>query len=117
MKSSAYLQTWKQKELSKPIFNIPKTKAWNYIENIFDNEKKRHADVYVFALLTHLDKKTLNPLDLNQWEFYIISTKDINSRIKDSKQITLKKLIEIGANKSTFEKLHEDIIGLFINPK
>jgi hypothetical protein len=110
VKSSAYLQTWKQKKYSTPIFNIPKTKAWDFIENTYDTERKRQADLYVFALLAHLDKETINPLDTNQWEFYIISTININNQLKDSKQISLKRLIEIGAIKSTFERLHENIL-------
>jgi len=111
VKSSAYLQTWKQKRYSKPIFNIPKTRAWNFIENTYDTERKRQADLYVFALLAHLDKETINPLNTNQWEFYIISTTNLNNELKDSKQISLKRLIKIGAIKSTFEKLHENILN------
>ena len=111
VKSSAYLQTWKQKQYSKPIFNIPKTKAWNFIENTYDTESKRQADLYVFALLAHLDKETINPLNTNQWEFYILSTNNLNNQLKDSKQISLKRLIKIGAIKSTFEKLHENILN------
>ena len=111
VKSSAYLQTWKQKRYSTPIFNIPKTKAWNFIENTYDTERKRQADLYVFALLAHLDKETINPLNTNQWEFYIMSTNNLNNELKDSKQVSLKRLIKIGAIKSTFEKLHENILN------
>ena len=111
VKSSAYLQTWKQKKYSIPIFNVPRTKAWNPIENTYDTERKRQAELYVFALLAHLDKESINPLNTNQWEFYILSTNKLNDQIKDSKQISLKKLIEIGAIKSTFEKLHENILN------
>jgi hypothetical protein len=32
-------------------------------------EIKRHADVYVFALLAHTDKATVDPLSLDQWRF------------------------------------------------
>jgi len=28
---------------------------------------RRHSHVYVFALLAHTDKATVNPLDLDQW--------------------------------------------------
>jgi len=111
VKSSAFLQTWKQKKYSTPIFNIPQTKAWNSIENTYDSSRKRQADVYVFALLAHLDKETINPLDTVQWEFYILSTKELNNISKNSKQISLKKLIEVGANKSNFEKLHDSILN------
>jgi len=73
VKSSAYIQTWKQSKLSTPIFKINKTFSWDYVENKYDNVKKRHADIYVFALLSHQDKKTINPLDTNQWDFFIIN--------------------------------------------
>ncbi len=110
VKSSAYLQTWKQKKISTPIFNIPKTLNWDPINNKYDFEKKRQADIYVFALLSHLDKDTLNPLDTTQWEFYIVRTDILNELLNDSKQITLKKLIEINATKSTFETLYNCIL-------
>lgn len=111
VKSSAFLQTWEQKKYSKPIFNIPKTLNWNSIDNSYGTESKRQADLYVFALLAHLDKETINPLNTNQWEFYILSTNHLNDQMKNSKQISLKRLIEIGAIKSTFEKLHENILN------
>ncbi len=110
VKSSAYLQTWKQKKFSIPIFNVPKTKSWDYINNVYGTEKKRQADVYVFALLNHLEKNSLNPLDTRQWEFYIVNTDILNKVIKDSKQITLKKLIEINSIKCTYERLYESIL-------
>ncbi len=110
VKSSGYIQTWKQKRLSIPIFNISQTKAWDYTNNLFETEKKRHADLYVFALLAHLDKKTINPLDTSQWEFYILNTKTLNKEMKNTKQITLKRLIEIKAIKSTFKQLHDNIL-------
>ncbi len=110
VKSSSYLQTWKQKDYSKPIFRVPKTLAWNYEENIYDKEKKRQADIYVFALLAHKDKDTVNPLDTSQWEFYVISSEVIDTNIGDSKQIALGKIIRLGAIKSNFDELMLNII-------
>ena len=110
VKSSAYLQSWKQKDFSKPTFSIRQTIAWDAIENVYSTEKKRHADVYVFALLAHKDQETLNPLDTKQWEFYVIQTNVIDSRLKDYKQVSLKKLEGLGAVKSTFDQLLENII-------
>jgi hypothetical protein len=112
VKSSAYLQSWKQKDYSKPIFGIPKTIAWDYKENIYDTEKKRQADVYVFALLAHKDKETLNPLDTKQWEFYILDTKVINREMKDAKLISLEKIIGLGAIQCTFDNLMDKIFVL-----
>lgn len=109
VKSSGYVQTWKQKDYSKPIYRIPKTLAWDYKENIYDTEKKRQADIYVFALLAHKDKSTINPLDTSQWEFYVINSKVIDTNVGDLKQITLKNIIKLNAIKSNFDKLLEDI--------
>ena len=36
-------------------------------------EAKRHSDVYVFALLAHLDQRTINPMDVSQWRFYVLT--------------------------------------------
>ncbi len=105
VKSSGYIQTWKQKNYSKPIFNIPATLAWDHVENILDKEKKRQADVYVFALHAHKLQETINPLDTNQWEFYILSSKVLNEKIGDGKTISLERLLRLNAIKSNFEGL------------
>lgn len=112
VKSSAYLQSWKQKEYSKPIFGIRKTKSWDYIENLYREEIKRQADVYVFALLSHKQMETLNPLDTSQWEFYILKTELIDHEMKDRKQISLEKIKELNALKSSFSELKDNILGL-----
>ena len=79
VKSSAYLQSWFQKRPSNPGFGIRKTLAWDPTTNEYDKEKRHHADVYVFCLLAHQeDKATLNPLDLAQWEFYVVATRDLD---------------------------------------
>jgi hypothetical protein len=111
VKSSAYLQSWKQKDYSKPIFNIPKTFAWDYKENIYDKERKRQADVYVFALLAHKDQETINPLNTNQWEFYVISARTIDNNVGESKQITLEKIIKLKAIKCRFDDILESIMN------
>ena len=80
VKSAAYIQSWKQGRLSKISFNVPKTLGWDRETNKFDKEKKRQADVYVFALLFHKDKETVNPLDISQWEFFVLLTKVLDQR-------------------------------------
>jgi hypothetical protein len=115
VKSSAYLQSWKQKVFSKPIFSIRKSLAWDSIENIFEIEKKRQADVYVFALLAHKDKATLNPLYTNQWEFYILNTKILNDNIGENKSVSLSRIIRLKAIKSSFNDLLDNINIAYAN--
>ncbi|MEI3453818.1 MAG: hypothetical protein V8Q91_10525 [Bilophila wadsworthia] len=57
VKTSAYIQSWKQKAFSKISFGIAKTKFWDGLDYV--GEKKRHADVYVFCVLKHKDQETL----------------------------------------------------------
>jgi hypothetical protein len=53
---------------------IRRTRAWDGQTGCYAESLQRQADVCVFALLKHLDKAPLNPLDLDQWEFYVVAT-------------------------------------------
>ena len=79
VKSSAYLQSWHQTAVSAPSFSIRKAKEWSPETNEFGEERLRHSDVYVFCLLAYKgDKRLLDPLDLSQWEFYVVKTTEID---------------------------------------
>lgn len=71
VKSSAYLQSWYQKRLSKVAWSAGPTRAWDPATNEFSSEARWQADVYVFALLDHQVKETVAPLDLDQWSFLV----------------------------------------------
>ncbi len=103
VKSAAYVQSWQQSRLSKISFNVPKTSGWDRETNKFDKEKKRQADVYVFALLSHKDKKTVNPLDISQWEFFVLPTKVLDERERSQHSITLPSLKKLTNSVSFFE--------------
>lgn len=49
-KTSAYLQTWKQKKLSTISFDIAPKRGWDAATNIMADVASRAADVYVFAV-------------------------------------------------------------------
>lgn len=95
VKSSAYLQSWKQHSHSKIVFNIPNTKEYDYDTYTYASESKRQSDVYVFCLLKHQDKETVDPLILDQWEFYILPTKVLNETKGNQKTIGLKPLLAL----------------------
>ena len=96
VKSSAYLQSWFQKRPSSPGFGIRKTLAWDPTTNEYDREKRRHADVYVFWLLAHQeDKATLNPLDLSQWEFYVVATSELDRAFGERGGVSISKVREL----------------------
>ncbi len=78
VKSSAYLQSWSQAKLSSVLFSVKKARAWNRESNRQAVKATRQAHVYVFALLAHENKVTLDPLNLDQWEFYVLPTSILN---------------------------------------
>ena len=93
VKSAAYLQSWHQDELSSIGFSVAKSQAWDPSTNNFSPEKRRQADVYVFCLLKHQDMSTVNPLEMSQWEFYVVPTAKLNNQCGDLKRLTLKRLL------------------------
>jgi hypothetical protein len=92
VKSAAYLQSWNQKKLSDIRFGVKKTREWNAETNTQSSEIKRQADIYVFALLHHKDKSTLDPLNVDQWVFYVLPTVILDEIEHSQRSITLKSL-------------------------
>ena len=110
VKASGYLQTWSQKKLSKLIFRIRPTRAWVDETNQYEEVSRRQAEVYVFCLHKYQRKDDgLNPLDLRQWEFYVLPTKILDEKMPVQKTITLEKVKSLGAVVSNFHEL-KDVI-------
>lgn len=107
VKSSAYLQTWQQKGLSKISFGIQPTKGWNATTNEYSKELIRQADMYVFCLLHHKDQATVNPLNMDQWTFYVLETKVLNEKCGLQKTIGLNSLLKLKPIICTYNNLKE----------
>jgi hypothetical protein len=90
VKASGFLQAWGGKQLSKPVFSIRPARAWDAETNTYADEVRRQADVYVFCLLAHRDPETLNPLCVDQWEFYVVPTAVLNERCGTAKALSLR---------------------------
>jgi hypothetical protein len=105
VKSAAYLQTWAQKGLSTISFDIAPTRLWDPKTNEMASEARRQADLYVFALLAHRDKSTIDPLDLSQWVFYPLTTKTLDDRLPNQRQLSLSALLALGTRKCAFAGL------------
>lgn len=89
VKSAAYIQSWYQKTFSSIGFDTRTTTAWSEADATYDMEPKRQAQVYVFALLAHKDQATLDPLDLDQWTFYVLPTRVLDARCPTQRTISL----------------------------
>ncbi len=56
----------------------------------------RQNDVYMFCLNTGETKEDSYPLNLNNWEFYMVPTAVINEKCGDNKTISLNRIISLG---------------------
>lgn len=109
VKSAAYVQSWHQVRPSVISFRTPKTRAWDPLTNVMESESRRQADVYVFALLAHEDKPTIDPLDLSQWRFYVLPTRILDERTRSQHSITLNTLERLAGGSVGYTQLRSAI--------
>ncbi|MFH1852134.1 MAG: hypothetical protein ABIA75_07290 [Candidatus Neomarinimicrobiota bacterium] len=115
VKSAAYVQSWHQHKLSHISFRVQKKLVWEANTNRREGVAKRPADVYVFALLSHKDKMTIDPLNLKQWEFFVLPTEVLNQRKRSQHSITLKSLDRISGGSVNFFELKAAVIEAQLN--
>jgi hypothetical protein len=110
VKSAAFVQSWSQHKLSNIIFRIPRTRAWNAETNILENESRRQAQVYVFALLAHEEKSSIDPLNINQWQFFVLSSKQLDNRTRSQHSITLRSLESLAGPGIYYHEIREAVL-------
>jgi hypothetical protein len=112
VKSAAYLQSWYHKKLSAISFGIRPTSAWDDATNERSSELKRQSDVYVFCVLHHQDKATLDPLNLDQWTFYILPSAILEEKYPVQKSIGLKSLLKLKPYIAKYDNIADCIARL-----
>ena len=88
VKETGYYHSWRTdgKVSQQRTFGI--TKAYSrYKDNT--SEFKRQNDIYVLCLILGETKEASNPLILENWRFWVISTATINRLCGDNKTISL----------------------------
>jgi hypothetical protein len=110
VKSAAYIQSWAQEKHSIIQFGYKKTRGWDADTNTVSKEAQRHADVYVLALLFHIDQATLNPLDVAQWLFFVVPTPVFDARIRSQHSITLRSLQTLTGDGVRYSELRNSIL-------
>ena len=113
VKSAAYLQSWHQKRPSTISFRIAKTLPWDPKTNQYGKTRVRSADVYVFCLLTPKDGRTVNPLELTQWEFYVLPTSTLNSSLGNQKTVSLSRLKKLGAVALGYDQIRNAVLKAY----
>lgn len=111
VKSAAYLQSWSQNAPSKIRFGIAPTHAWDEAANCHSRDIRRQADVYVFCLLHHQDKTTVDPLDMTQWTFYVLPASALNKSCPAQQSIGLVGLLRLKPLECAYKELADAILG------
>ena len=121
VKESGYFYSWQKegKTTNRRTFGIPQTYTRDKDGNIVLNSdgaylKERQNDIYVFCLNKGKTKEESNPLELEHWEFYVVSTKVINEICGANKTISLSKVQKL-ANNVSFEEIKPTIDRIIHN--
>lgn len=72
VKSAAYLQAWPQTHRSAITFSRLSGHAADTGGSAAFGPRTYRADVFVFAVLMTKDHETLDPLDVDQWRFWVV---------------------------------------------
>jgi hypothetical protein len=110
VKSAGYLQSWHQEQLSRISFVVPKRRPWDASTNKLGDVSARQADVYVFAMLAHQDKTTVDPMDLSQWTFFVLPTAVLDERTRSQHSITLPTLARLRGRAVDFSGLRDAVV-------
>ncbi len=102
VKSAAYLQAWGQAKHSVISFGIAPARAYNSKIGARESQSARNSTVYVFCLLAHRDKQTLDPINLDQWEFYVLPTQKLTDELGNQKTLSLNRLLRLGPIKCRY---------------
>ena len=91
VKATSYWQSWKKSHIISEIrtFSIKKTYV-DYQNN--KSEMARQNDIYIFCLDKGKTEEAANPLNLENWDFYVVPTKYINVTFGNQKTLSLKRL-------------------------
>ena len=115
VKCAAYLQTWEQSKYSRIAFDIAPKKSWNPATNAYSERPARHASVYIFCLLDEKDQSKVDPLNLDQWKFYVVSTKTINEKLQNQKSIAIGRLNILEPIIANYEGLAEAVKRIIVS--
>ncbi len=116
VKSAAYLQSWSQSDYSTIQFSIKPSQGWNAADNTYSTETKRQADVYVFCILKHKDKTSIDPLNLSQWDFYILPTRTLNDSLGPQSTLSLSSLKKLNPVQSSYGSIYCEIQKTMSDP-
>lgn len=115
VKSSAYLQSWDQRRLSRITFSGLKGTRFHARYGYDPAGPRYNAMVYVFCVQAATAHDIYDQLDVGQWEFYIVPRSDLE--VLGDKSISLPTVQSRAGNKRSAEQLRDAIESAARNQK
>jgi hypothetical protein len=108
VKSASFLKSFHQRDLSKVVF-IPQVRPSHSRGGSAHRETPR-AHAYVFALLHYVERATVDPLDLDQWRFFVPPTSKLEAVVTDQHALTVPTLDELSTGSVAYEDLRAAVL-------
>jgi hypothetical protein len=110
VKAAAYLQAWEQRQPSRIVFTGLQTRTWS--PRMGYGEQGYGADVYALCLLTEQDPARFDPLNLDQWQFWLLSRAVIIQLTHNGHSLSLSTLYKAGIVSYTATELASQGLAL-----
>jgi len=117
VKATGYYHLWNEYSgISKQrSFSIEKSHG-SYDPKVAGNhEFCRQNDLYVFCLNKGKTKETAYPLNLDNWEFYVVPTRHLNLYCRNQKTISLGRILKFGFAPVRYDNLQHQVDLLIDN--
>ena len=112
VKCGAYLQNWNQSKHSDLVFGGLCGQAWDEDEGKRGGKAQYRADVYIFAVQNSIVHDEYDALNLSQWEFYLLTKKQLEQRNTKSMSLNVVKRI---TKPVAYTEIASEIISLTEN--
>ena len=76
------------------------------------NSGGRPTDMYVFCLLHYQDRATVDPLDMDQWTFFLLPSCTLDEKLPAQKSLGLASLLRMNPLRATYQELADTFARL-----
>jgi len=112
VKAAGHIQDYGQKKLSLISFGIAANRSWDAVANTLHPTGERSSDVYVFAVLSHTHKPSVDPSNTDQWTFYVLPTSALHE-IPKQKTIKLSSLMRFNPIQTKYSGLKDAVLKAY----
>ncbi len=104
VKATAYLQAWTYTKKVIPKFVISPKRTWSESQGLAKTASF-NADIYVLCYFNEKNRSSADPMNLDQWDFWVLSKSELMTLLAGKQSISVKKLEDKCINSCNFNEL------------